>query len=106
MKARNNIIKKIEESDGKYQIIEEKNQLYGKTKDLVLIIKLENVVSELQLVLKLNSVSNEFKHKIYELQRSKVYSMIPNLFIHNQKWCAEFFGDQIELINDIIKSKK
>jgi hypothetical protein len=106
LEARNNIIKKIEESDGKYQIIEEKNQLYGKTKDLVLIIKLENVVSELQLALKLNSVSNEFKHKIYELQRSKVYTMIPNLFIHNQKWCEDFFRDQIELINDIIQSGK
>jgi hypothetical protein len=106
LEARNNIIKKIEESKGKSQVIEEKNKLYGKTKDLVLIIKLENVVSELQLVLKLDSVSNEFNHKIYELQRSKVYSMIPNLFIHNQKWCEDFFRDQIELINDIIQSGK
>ena len=64
------------------------------------------MISELQLVLKLDSVSNEFNHKIYELQRSKVYSMIPNLFIHNQKWCGDFFGDQIELINDIIESGK
>ena len=106
LEARQKIIKKIDELDDKYQIIEEKNKLYGKTKDLVLITKLETVISELQLVLKLDSVSNEFNHKIYELQRSKVYSMIPNLFIHNQKWCGDFFGDQIELINDIIESGK
>ena len=106
LEARKSIIYKIEESKEKIQIIEEKNKLYGKTKDLVLIIKLETVISELQLVFKLDSVSNEFNHKIYELQRSKVYSMIPNLFIHNQKWCKEFFGDQIDLINDIIESGK
>ena len=106
LEARKSIIYKIEESKEKIQIIEEKNKLYGKTKDLVLIIKLETVISELQLVLKLDSVSNEFNHKIYELQRSKVYSMIPNLFIHNQKWCKEFFGDQIDLISDIINSGK
>ena len=106
LETRQKIIKKIQESDGKSQIIEEKNKLYGKTKDLVLITKLETVMSELQLVLKLDSVSNEFNHKIYELKRSKVYSMIPNLFIHNQKWCKEFFGDQIELINDIIEAGK
>ena len=78
--------------------------MYGKTKDLVLIIKMETVIAELQLVLKLESAANEFNHKIYELQRSKVYSMIPNLFIHNQKWCQEFFKDQLDLINDIIEA--
>jgi hypothetical protein len=88
IEARQKIVKKIEESNGRYQIIEEKNKLYGKTRDLVLITKLESVISELQLVMKLDSVSNEFNHKIYELIRSKVYPMIPNLFIHNQKWCA------------------
>ncbi len=70
----------------------------------MLITKLETVISEMQLVLKLDSVSNKFNHKIYELQRSKVYLMIPNLFIHNHKWCAEFFEDQIDRIGDIIES--
>ena len=96
-------MKKLAQQGSEYQIIEEKNKLYGKTKDLVLIIKMEAVIAELQLVLKLDSVSNEFNHKIYELQRSKVYSMIPNLFIHSQKWCQDFFKDQLDLINDIIE---
>ena len=83
-----------------------KNKLYGKTKDLVPIINLEKVVAELQLVLKLDSVSNEFNHKIYELQRSKLYSMVPNLLIHNEKWCKTFFGEQIELVQNTLEQKK
>jgi hypothetical protein len=53
--------------------------------------------------MKLDSISNEFNHKIYELKRSKVYSMIPNLFIHNQKWCKDFFKEQFALIGGIIE---
>jgi hypothetical protein len=106
LEARQKIIKKTQESNGKYEIIEEKNKLFGKTKHLILITKLGTVISELQLVLKLDSVSNEFNHKIYELQRSKVYSMLLNLFVHNQKWCGEFFGDQIDLIKNIIESEE
>lgn len=97
-------MKILEQQGKKYQIVEEKDRLNGKTKDLVLIIKMENVIAELQLVLKLDSVSNEFNHKIYELQRSKLYSIIPNLFIHNKKWCDDFFVDQLDLFDSIIKA--
>jgi hypothetical protein len=60
----------IQKSDSNYKIIELKDKLYGKTKDAVPIIKLHNVIAELQLVLSLNSVSNEFNHKLYELKRA------------------------------------
>jgi hypothetical protein len=45
IEARQKIIKIIESKKGEFQVIEEKNKLYGKTKDLVLIIKLGTVVS-------------------------------------------------------------
>ncbi len=59
----------------------------------------------MQLVLKLDSVSNEFNHKIYELKRSKLYSPITNLHVHNEKWGESFFTEQIELLEDIIHIK-
>jgi len=53
-----------------FQIIELKNRLRKGTKDVSLIIKLPKSIAELQLALKLDSVSNEFNHKIFELARS------------------------------------
>lgn len=64
-------------------------------------IKLPNSIAELQLVPKLDSVANEFNHKIYELKRSNLYSLITNLFIHNRRWSEEFFGVQAKLVEDV-----
>lgn len=35
-----------------------------------IIIQLPTLIAELQLVLKLDKLSNEFNHKLYELKRS------------------------------------
>ncbi len=45
----------------------------------------------------LDSVSNEFNHKIYELKRSKLHSSIVNLFVQNEKWSQSFFTELMEL---------
>lgn len=64
---------------------------------MVIIAKFNESIAEFQLALKLNSVSNEFNHKIYELKRSSLYSPITNLFILNKKWSGEFFSELIDL---------
>lgn len=76
-----------------HKFIEIKNRLHSHTKDMVLIIKLPHSIAELQLVLKLDSVSNEFNHKLYELLRSKIYTPIVNLVLHNQRWSESFFTE-------------
>jgi hypothetical protein len=78
--------------DGKQiDLIELKDRLAKNTKDLVTIIKFGESVAEFQFALKLDSVSNEFNHKIYELKRSKLHSPIVNLFVQNEKWSQSFF---------------
>jgi hypothetical protein len=59
-----------------------------------LIIKLKKSIAELQLALKLDSVTNEFNHKIFELTRSEIHSPIINLFIHSERWGETFFTEQ------------
>jgi hypothetical protein len=54
---------------------------------------------ELQLAIKLDSVANEFNHKIYELSRSVTHSNIANLYIQNEKWCAAFFEEQLSILS-------
>lgn len=73
-------------ADKGIKIIELENRLGNNTKDVVLLIKLPNTIAELQLALKLDSVLNEFNHKIYELRRSKIYACVSNLFIRGKKW--------------------
>ncbi len=58
-------------------------------------------MAEFQFALKLDSVSNEFNHKIYELKRSKLYSPIVNLFVQNEKWSRDFFTELMELYEGI-----
>jgi len=47
-------------------------------------------------VLLQDPITNEFNHRIYELKRSKLYTLIANLFIHNKKWSNYFFTKQID----------
>lgn len=83
-----------------------KNRLNKNTKDVTLILKLPNSVAELQLALKLDTVSNEFNHKIYELLRSKLYTPISNLCELNSKWSWAFFMEQENLVTFVKNSSK
>jgi hypothetical protein len=83
------LLEKISEAKNnglEIDLIELKDRLSKNTKDLVTIIKFGESIAEFQFALKLDSVSNEFNHKIYELKRSKLYSPIVNLFVQNEKW--------------------
>jgi hypothetical protein len=84
-------------------LVELKDRLAKNTKDLVIIAKFNESIAEFQLALKLDSVSNEFNHKIYELKRSNLYSPIANLFILNEKWSRSFFYEQMDLYENVIK---
>ena len=97
---------KISEEKKKGQnidLIEVKDRLAKNTKDLVMIIQFEESVAEFQFALKLDSVSNEFNHKIYELKRSQVYSPIANLFVMNEKWSQSFFSEVTELYENVLQ---
>jgi hypothetical protein len=87
-------------------LIELKDRLAKNTKDLVTIIKFGESVAEFQFALKLDSVSNEFNHKIYELKRSKLHSPIVNLFVQNEKWSQSFFTELMELYEGIDRMGK
>jgi hypothetical protein len=47
-----------------------KNRLSSGTKDVLLNIKFQNIVCEVQLALEFDQVDNEFNHKLYELFRN------------------------------------
>jgi hypothetical protein len=99
-KTAKQLLEKIAQAkkDGKQiDLIELKDRLAKNTKDLVTIIKFGESVAEFQFALKLDSVSNEFNHKIYELKRSNLHSPIVNLFVQNEKWSQSFFTELMEL---------
>lgn len=64
-------------------ITEIDNRLGKHTTDLVLKVEIEGIVAEFQLAMSFNVTENEFSHKIFELLRSKSYSITSTIKIFN-----------------------
>lgn len=62
------------------ELVEIDNRLNGRTKDLVLKIKIEDLVCEFQLALFFKQAENEIDHKMYEMCRSKILSEVYLLY--------------------------
>lgn len=58
-----------------------KNRLNKGTKDVTLIIKMDNIVCQVQLALVFDSTANEFNHKLYELTRDPSGSIIASMLM-------------------------
>lgn len=59
------------------------------------------IVAELQLTLQSNVAAYNFAHKIYEFNRSKVFSKIK--IVHN--YYEEYQKNMLELINRVLQLK-
>lgn len=74
-----NIKSYAEENKAKFRIIQIQNRFSLKIpiSDVVLkIVVNDTIVAELQLTLQTNAAAYNFAHKIYELERSKIFSKI------------------------------
>lgn len=71
-----------------------KNRLSKNTCDFVVIMKLpKGTISEYQICYNINSVENEFNHKLYELNRTTLFTPITNLYLNHNKWSNEIFDE-------------
>ena len=94
--AAEKIIKKVEERANKgesIQIVEVDNRLSKITTDLVLKIRMEDLVCEFQLALKFNQAENEIHHKMYEVERSKVFTPVTMLFTWHDGISNDYFNN-------------
>jgi len=92
--AAQKIIEKVAERAKKgenIQIVEVDNRLSKITTDLVLKIRMGDLVCEFQLALKFNQAENEIHHKMYEVERSKVFTPVTMLFSWHQGLANDFF---------------
>ncbi len=83
----------------KIPLINIKNRLQSKTKDVTLVFKIDTILSEFQMALPFDHVANEFNHKLYELDRTIFYSKLTNLYLMNEKWASHLFAGLHTLVN-------
>jgi hypothetical protein len=74
------------------RLIEIDNRLGKSNSDLVMKILFGNTIAELQLVKDLNTAQYEFSHKLYELQRSKFFTPLTQLYILNEDISKDYFN--------------
>ena len=74
-------------------MVEIDNRLEKITTDLVLKIRMEDLVCEFQLALKFNQAENEIHHKMYEVERSKVFTPVTMLFNWHNSLAKDFFSN-------------
>ena len=100
--AAKKIIDKVQERANKgenIQIVEIDNRLEKITTDLVLKIRMEDLVCEFQLALNFNQAENEIHHKMYEVERSKVFTPVTMLFNWHNSLVADFFNNVDRILN-------
>lgn len=73
------------------KLIEIDNRLSKGTSDLVLTILFGDVITEMKLVIDLNSQDYAFANKLYELQRPKFYTPLTQLYIMNETLSSGYF---------------
>lgn len=74
-----------EEGNKDIEVTELKNRLNWGTSDLVLRIRIGNTVAEFQMAINMSAAEYEFNHLIYELNRTKFFSQLTQLYILNEK---------------------
>jgi hypothetical protein len=82
----------INRKDEGLRLIEIDNRLGKSNSDLVMKILFGNTIAELQLVKDLNTAQYEFSHKLYELQRSKFFTPLTQLYILNEDISKDYFN--------------
>ena len=68
-----------------FKVVEIENRLGKNTKDLVFKIEIGGIIAEFQLAYQFNVVKNEFNHKIFELCRSKFFTVVETLNVFNER---------------------
>lgn len=80
------------------RVVEIDNRLRKGTSDLVLKILYGDVIAEMQLVINLNAADYEFSHKLYELQRCKLFTPLTQLAIANEDISIDYLSEALAVI--------